>query len=134
MISCLVGLALLCVPGEAPAEGETTLDWMQCVRADGKHNAFTDLVRWHDTYYLCFRQGSSHASMDGNIEILSSPDMKTWTPCKELDTYGDDRDPHFAATPDALYVYFGTWDLRHFDDRRTPDRGCVRSYFAATTA
>jgi len=114
------------------AWGETTLDWMQTAYADGQHNAFTDLIRWHDRYYLCFRHGTSHMSMDGEIRVMSSPDMKSWIPCVTLDTWGDDRDPHFAATPSALYVYFGTWDLIHSSDHGTPDRGCVRSYFAST--
>ena len=126
----LFALTLLAIVPQAHAE--TTLDWMQPVCADGTHNAFTDLVRWHDTYYLCFRHAESHMSMNGEIHVMSSPDMKTWTPCGVLDTFGDDRDPHFAATPDALYVYFGTWDLRHGEGHDLPNRGCVRSYFAST--
>jgi len=117
----------------SPAHAETTLDWMQTAYADGKHNAFTDLIRWRDRYYLCFRHATSHMSMDGEIRVMSSPDMKTWTPCGTPDTMGDDRDPHFVAAEKALYVYFGTWSLVHANDHGAPDRGCVRSYFASTT-
>jgi hypothetical protein len=117
----------------AVAGAETRLDWMTTVLNDGRHNAFTDLIRWKDMYYVCFRHGESHMSMDGEIRVMRSADMKTWEPCGTLNTFGDDRDPHFAAKEDTLYVYFGVWDLKHMDGPALPDRGSVRSYFAATT-
>ncbi|MDX9973751.1 MAG: sialidase family protein [FCB group bacterium] len=116
----------------AAAGAETSLDWMSTVAKDGRHNAFTDLVRWQDQYYVCFRHGDNHMSMDGEIRVMRSADMKTWEPCGVLDTFGDDRDPHFAATNDTLYVYFGTWDLQHDAGNGLPDRGGVRSYFASS--
>jgi hypothetical protein len=109
------------------------IDWIVVAHADGEHNAFTDLIRWKNAYYLCFRHGESHLSMDGEIRVMTSPDLKTWTPCGTLDTYGDDRDSKLVATDDTLYVYFGVWDLKHAPDHGTPDRGMVRSHFATTT-
>ncbi|GMU92302.1 MAG: hypothetical protein AMXMBFR4_13600 [Candidatus Hydrogenedentota bacterium] len=50
-----------------------------------------------------------------------------------LKTFGDDWDPHLVATDDTLYVYFGTWNLKHAHDHGLPDRGSVRAYFASTT-
>lgn len=123
-------MVLLSIPSMSSAE--TTLDWHQAVAADGTHNAFTDLIQWKDAYYLCFRHGASHGSMDGDIRVVSSTDMKTWSPCGVLDTLGDDRDPHFVATDDTLFVYFGTWDLAHQEGHALPSRGKVRSYFAST--
>jgi hypothetical protein len=108
------------------------IDWLDKVYSDGSHNAFTDLIQWKDHYYLCFRHGESHGSLDGEIRVMRSADTRTWEPCGTLDTAGDDRDPHFTATDDALYVYFGTWDLRHMDGNAPPDRQSVRSYFAST--
>jgi hypothetical protein len=99
---------------------------------DGRHNAFTDLIRWKDMHYLCFRHGEAHGSMDGEIRVMRSADLKTWEPCGTLNTYGDDRDPHFAATDDRLYVYFGVWDLEHDDGHGTPGRQDVRSHFASS--
>lgn len=119
--------------GMGAAWGEGALDWMETAYSDGRHNAFTDLVRWKDNYYLCFRHGASHSSMDGEIRVMRSPDMRAWTPCGTLDTYGDDRDPHFAVAGDTLYVYFGVWDLDHREGAALPERGRVRSYFATTT-
>jgi hypothetical protein len=117
----------------AAAGAETSLDWTNTIANDGRHNAFTDLVRWHDQYYVCFRHAESHMSMDGEIRVLRSADMKAWEPCGVLDTFGDDRDPHFVVANDTLCVYFGTWDLRHAAGNGLPDRGSVRTYFATST-
>ena len=109
-----------------------TLDWHQKVYGDGRHNAFTDLALYKGHYYLCFRHGTSHLSMDGEIQVMRSPDMKKWEPCVTLDTLGDDRDPHFTVTGDRLFVYFGTWDLAHAADNGVPGRGRLRSHFASS--
>ncbi len=121
----LLGLA-------AFAQAETKLVWHAKAYGDGKHNAFTDLARWRDAYYLCFRHGASHLSMDGEIRVMRSTDLKSWEPCGTLDTLGDDRDPHFAVTEKTLYVFFGVWDLAHATDNGVPGRGRLRSHFAST--
>ena len=125
---CVFGF--LSIQDAGAAEG--SLEWSARLYGDGEHNAFTDLIRWHDAYYVCFRHGASHLSMDGEIRVMRSPDLKTWEPCGTLDTLGDDRDPHFTASNNALYVYFGTWDLVHADDHGLPGRGRLRSYFASS--
>jgi len=114
--------------------GETVrLDWWVEVTQGDDHHAFTDLVRWRDDYYLCFRKGRSHNSTDGEIHILKSKDLKTWRPAKVLRTLGDDRDPHFAVKDDELYVFFGVWDLRHGEGYSPVDRADVRSHFSKTS-
>lgn len=114
------------------ARAEGRIDWMETAYSDGMHNAFTDLAYWKGAYFLGFRHGASHMSMDGEIRVMKSADMKTWTPCATVDTFGDDRDAKLVATDDTLYLYFGTWDLVHKSGRATPDRGSVRSYAAFT--
>ena len=116
------------------AHGETAqLEWMVEVTEGGAHHAFTDLTFWRDHYYLCFRKGRSHNSMDGEIHILRSKDLKNWEPQKILRTLGDDRDPHFVVKDDELFVFFGVWDLRHGEGNHPVDRGNVRSHFAKTS-
>ena len=114
------------------ASAQSRVDWMAAVAEDGQHNAFTDLVRWKDQYYLCYRAGTAHNSMDGEIRVMRSPDMRNWTPAGRIDTLGDDRDPHFATTDDTLYVYFGTWSLVFGDGVNPPQRGAVRSHVATS--
>ena len=116
----------------AAAPNEAALDWMVTAHADGRHNAFTDLAQWKGDYYLCFRHGASHSSTDGEIRIMRSEDLRAWEPCGTLDTLGDDRDPHFCATDDTLYVYFGVWDLEHQAGHRPTGRGSIRSHMATT--
>jgi hypothetical protein len=120
--------------GAAGAFGNgARLDWVDKVVADGQHNAFTDLAFWRGAYYLCFRSGASHGSMDGQIRILRSADARTWEPSGALDTLGDDRDPHFAVAGDTLHVFFGVWDLKHGAGPALPDRGAIRSHVASTS-
>lgn len=110
----------------------TAIDWMAKVYDDGAHNAFTDLVLWKGQYYLCFRHGASHLSMDGEIRVMRSPDMKAWTECGVVDTPADDRDPHFAVGEDNLHLFFGAWDLRHDAGNGVPGRGQLRSYMSVS--
>jgi len=128
-------LAFLLCAVSAIASAETSaakLEWAEKAFGDGRHNAFTDITFWHGVFYLCFRNGTSHGSMDGLIKIMRSADARAWEPCGELDTLGDDRDPHFAVTEDALYVFFGVWDLKHGEEHATPDRNSIRSHMAST--
>ncbi len=123
-----IGLAVVSAAGSA----EPAIDWMTKVYDDGEHNAFTDLISWKGQYYLCFRHGASHLSMDGEIRVMRSTDLKTWEACGTVDTLGDDRDPHFTTNDQALYVFFGTWDLMHDAGNGVPGRGKLRSHFASS--
>lgn len=123
--------ALLALVGSAQSE-TAQLDWWIEVADSEAHHAFTDLAEWKGAYYLCYRKGRSHNSMDGEIHVLRSEDLKSWDLVKVLRTMGDDRDPHFAIKDDELYVFFGVWDLRHREGTEPVDRGEVRSHFAKT--
>jgi len=79
---------------------------------NGEHNAFTDLIRWKNRFWLTFR-----SCPDGHlvyptsaILVLSSPDAKEW---KEEYRFSvpqrDVRDPHFLAFKGRLFIYTGTW-------------------------
>lgn len=80
---------------------------------DGTHNAFTDLLKWHEHYYVCFRTSENHGiEPPGDILVLRSRDLATWEPCGRLSTAGDDRDPKLVDMDDRLAVIFGTWYSR----------------------
>lgn len=128
VLAALLLATAICVPFASAS----TIDWQVTAYADGAHNAFTDLAFWRGNYYLCFRHGTGHVSMDGEIRIMRSADMKTWEPVTTIKTFGDDRDPHFTVTEERLWVHFGTWDLRFPDDSGLPDRGVVRSHAVNT--
>ena len=72
------------------------------------HSAFTDLIRFNDTFYITFRTGTGHVpgkqtgEGDGDIPILSSQDGKSWqlVTCLTKKTF-DLRDPKLSVTPDG---------------------------------
>lgn len=67
----------------------------------GEHNAFTDLIRFNDTWYCTFREGENHVGTDGLIRIIRSADGTTWESCGLLEEAGIDlRDPKLSLTPD----------------------------------
>jgi hypothetical protein len=67
----------------------------------GKHNAFTDLIRWHDKWYCTFRESDAHVGGDGQIRVLESDDGDKWQSAALIGEAGIDlRDPKFSITPD----------------------------------
>jgi hypothetical protein len=97
-------------PTAPPAERSLVEpSWLRRLVVDGKHNAFTALVRWQDQVWLAFRKGTDHGSTDGNITLLRSADAETWTEALSLDILADDRDAQLLATPDRLLLYSLSW-------------------------
>jgi len=80
------------------------INWLRTVYSDGRHNAFTDLKRFDGRWYVCFRSGESHASMDGVIRVMASDDLESWEEVALLSTVLDDRDPKFALWQGRLWV------------------------------
>jgi hypothetical protein len=67
----------------------------------GHHNAFTDLIRWHDKFWCTFREADAHVGGDGVVRVLVSDDGTKWESAAGLTEKGIDlRDPKFAVTPD----------------------------------
>lgn len=75
--------------------------------ADGRHNAFTSLARWHDQFWLSFRFGLAHNSADADCVVMHSLDGDTWKEAMRIDNAPDDRGGHFLATPRRLFLYLG---------------------------
>lgn len=73
--------------------------------ADGKHNAFTALVRFKDGYYLAFRTAPSHAYGEADIVLLRSGDAEKWSEVRRFNILPDDRDPQFLIVGDRLMMY-----------------------------
>ncbi|MFW6171619.1 MAG: hypothetical protein ACODAD_14110 [Planctomycetota bacterium] len=79
---------------------------------NGEHNAFTDLIRFRDRFYLTFRScPDGHAVYPtASIIILESDDAQSWKQvCQFSVPKRDTRDPHFLIFKDKLFVYTGTW-------------------------
>lgn len=79
---------------------------------NGEHNAFTDLCRFRDRFYLTFRSCPDGHGVHptSSIIVVASDDFSEWD---EVFRFGvekrDTRDPHFLVFRDKLFVYTGAW-------------------------
>ncbi|MCR9296408.1 MAG: hypothetical protein NXI32_27165 [bacterium] len=79
---------------------------------NGEHNAFTDLIRWKERYWLTFRScPDGHMVFStSSILVLTSDDARQWDIALQFSVpLRDTRDPHFLAFQGKLFVYTGTW-------------------------
>jgi hypothetical protein len=68
------------------------------------HNAFTDLARFRDQWYLAFREGKSHGVVgNGQVRVLRSRDGRQWQSVAVLkyDPKWDMRDAKLNVTRDG---------------------------------
>jgi len=93
----------------------------------GPHNAFTDLIRFHDRWYCTFREADAHVGGDGGLRVLTSDDGGKWEPAALVTEDGIDlRDPKLSITPEGKLmivaggsVYRGTKQLKGRQPRVT---------------
>jgi hypothetical protein len=96
----LLGLLVLTQPVPADA-AEPELVSVQKIWDEGKHNAFTDLIRWRDKWYCTFREADGHVGGDGQLRVLESADGLKWDSAALVSERGIDlRDPKLSITPD----------------------------------
>ena len=91
------------------AMAEPTVVSVEKIWDQGEHNAFTDLIRYNDTWYCVFREAAGHVKGDGGIRIITSADGNSWESQALLLEEGIDlRDPKICLTPDnRLMVTMG---------------------------
>ena len=73
---------------------------------EAPHSAFTDLVRFADRFYCCFREGNGHVpgeeGSDGTARVIASADGVRWKSVAKVAAEGVDlRDPKLSVTPDG---------------------------------
>jgi len=106
-----VALALLCRTGSTAQPGPgVTMKLLSAKKIwdKGRHNAFTDLIRFKERTYCVFREADAHVSPDGKIRVLVSADFKTWKPAALLARKGMDlRDAKISAMPDRRLMILG---------------------------
>jgi len=86
----------------------------------GDHNAFTDLIRWHDRWWCSFRESHAHVGGDGKIRLITSTDGEKWDSAALIEEKDVDlRDPKLSITPDHRLmivaggsIYNGTKKLK----------------------
>ena len=83
---------------------QTTIvqDWM--------HNGFTDLQFHWDSYWVAYRKGRSHASLDGEVTISVSMDRTRFREAARIKVKGDNRDPKLIlANNDKMALTIPSW-------------------------
>ncbi|MCA9032653.1 MAG: exo-alpha-sialidase [Planctomycetaceae bacterium] len=72
------------------------------------HNAFTDLMRFHDRWFCVFREGSAHVSPDGSLRVITSADGQAWESAALITSETSDlRDAKITVTPDGRLMLSG---------------------------
>ncbi len=81
---------------------------VQKIWDEGRHNAFTDLIRFKGRWFCVFREGSGHASGAGAVRVLVSKDGNDWRSAALVRKNNVDlRDPHLCVTPDNRLMING---------------------------
>lgn len=72
------------------------------------HNAFTDLIRYHDRWFCVSREGQSHVSPDGALRVITSTDGDHWESAALITSPDSDlRDAKITITPDGKLMLAG---------------------------
>src|SRR5690348_15672670 len=101
-------LALVCLLFQyCRKTGPEELKGVALIWANDYYSAFTDLTRYHDTWYCIFREAENHVGSNGFIRIMSSKDSKIWKSETVLRIDNSDlRDPKFLIDfKDQLCIY-----------------------------
>jgi hypothetical protein len=105
MHALLLSIPFLALPVPVADEKPPRLELVGEVKKiwdEGKHNAFTDLIRFGDRWYCTFREGDAHVGGDGKLRVLSSADGEKWEAVALLAEKGIDlRDPKLSVTADG---------------------------------
>lgn len=94
------------------APPSVTVESIERAFHNGEHNAFTDLCRFGDKYYLTFRScpDGHMVHPTSSILVLASNDGREWRQVHRFSVPKRDvRDPHFLVFRARLFVYTGTW-------------------------
>jgi hypothetical protein len=75
--------------------------------ADGLHNSNTDMIRWHDQFFLVHAASPYHfGSTRCRLVLRRSNDAHRWETVREFSVPGEDiRDPKLAVISGRLFLY-----------------------------
>jgi hypothetical protein len=97
-----------CTIDESISSPKLQLLSVQRIWDQAPHNAFTDLVHFNNRWFCVFREGSTHASSDGAIRIITSLNGTTWETAALLKSPNSDlRDAKITITPDQRLMLTG---------------------------
>jgi len=72
------------------------------------HNAFTDLIRFHNRWICVFREGTHHVSNDGALRVITSADGDKWKSAALITSKNSDlRDAKITVMPNGNLMMCG---------------------------
>lgn len=112
LLSILTGVIAGQLTANAQSKNQAELVSVKRIWDEAPHNAFTDLVHFHDEWLCVFREGKAHVSPDGALRVIASKDGERWTSVAVLKSAkGDLRDAKIAITPDGKLMLNGALAL-----------------------
>lgn len=105
-----VPIVLFCAAafgGDAPAPiyakgAKLRVQWIRRIWQGGEHNAFPDLERFGEKWFVATREGTAHGiSGFGRVRVLSSADGEHWESVAIFDGFGDYRRGELSVTADG---------------------------------
>lgn len=98
-------------------KGQNTLSELKLISVQkiwdkAPHNAFTDLIRFHDSWFCVFREGEKHVSPDGALRVITSRDGVNWESAALITSADADlRDAKITVTPKGQLMLSGAGAL-----------------------
>ncbi|HEY1081500.1 MAG TPA: hypothetical protein VGE29_04520 [Prosthecobacter sp.] len=93
-------------PATAASAPQAEVVSVQKIWDKAPHQAFTDLVRYQNLFFCCFREAEGHVGGNGIIRILISSTGENWVDYATVAESGTDlRDPKLEITPDGKRLY-----------------------------
>ncbi len=107
-MGCVGSLQLSAADNENPTAEHPVLIESKRIWDKAPHNAFTDLLRFHDRWYCVFREGRRHVSPDGALRVITSADGEKWESMALIKSPTHDlRDAKITVTPDDRLMLNG---------------------------
>ena len=77
-----------------------------------EHNAFTDLIRFKESWFCVLRESSGHTANDGSLRVITSDDGETWESAALITSSNSDlRDAKITETPEGELMLCGAESL-----------------------
>jgi hypothetical protein len=127
LLAVLSTTMLFALPSATHGASPIKLELVQVKKVwdQAPHNAFTDLIRFKDKWFMTFREATTHMydTPAGRVRVLTSNDGETWKSAALLkyETDADDlRDPKLSITPEGrLLLIAGLAPKENHDTRQS---------------
>jgi hypothetical protein len=106
-----ISTLLLVLPAAAqkppPAGERADILTVRKIWDKSRHSSGTDIFRWKNLWYVCFRTGDTPFGAGGQVQMLASFDTITWSPVSVISEKDVDlREPKLSVTKEDRLILF----------------------------